>query len=82
MKTILQLITIFCTLGWLSGCTSAGRPGHVTFNPEAVYRIPASGKWMEGLIDADTGRIQGKMYVPPGCLLEPSFFTMGRKSSR
>lgn len=46
---------------------SAARP--VTYNPEAVYKVPASGITVKGLTDADTGKIQGEMWLPPGTLV-------------
>jgi len=67
MKKILPLIILASALACLNGCTSTARP--VTYNPEAVYRVQADGMWTKGLIDDDTGKIQGKMYVPPGVFL-------------
>ena len=75
MKKFLQLIILISAIGCLSGCMSAARP--VAYNPEAVYKGPSLGMWITGLIDADTGKIQGKMFVPPGVFL----FTDGSEIS-
>ena len=40
-----------------------------TFNPAALYRVPAGGIWTRDLIDDDTGKKQGRMFVLPGTFL-------------
>lgn len=40
-----------------------------TFNPDAVYRVPATGLWTLDLIDDATGKKQGRMFVLPGTFL-------------
>lgn len=67
MKRILLAITMISVIGFLPGCETIDPA--TTYNPEAVYRVPANGLWMQDLIDDATGQKQGRMFVLPGTFL-------------
>ena len=67
MKNHLQAILAASVIGCLSGCISGKQTS--TFNPEAVYRVPAAGMWTTDLVDDATGKKQGRMFVFPGTFL-------------
>ncbi len=67
MKKAPPMITIACVTLLMTSCASTKLT--TTFNPDAVYRVPASGMWTEGLIDHKTGKRQGRMLLIPGTMV-------------
>ena len=74
MKKSKLLPILICIPLLLTGCATVSRQyekaakvakkkTNTTFNPKAVYQLPPGGAWLEDLIDIETKKRQGPVFV-------------------
>jgi len=80
MKKSKLPVILICTALFLSGCKTVSRSyekaeamarkkSNTVFNPKAVYQIPPGGAWLEDLVDIETEKRQGPIFVPGGTIV-------------